>query len=34
MSYILGAKWLSGSSEVGDHEIYQKYVQVTPFSGM
>ena len=24
MSYILGVKWLSGSSELGDHEIYQK----------
>ena len=24
MSYILGVKWLSGCSEVGNHEIYQK----------
>ena len=22
MSYILGVKWLSGCSEVGDHEVY------------
>ena len=31
MPYILGVKWLSDCSEVGDHEIYQKDVQVTPF---
>ena len=24
VSYILIAKWLSGCSEVGDHEIYQE----------
>ena len=30
MSYILSVKWLSGCSEVGHYEIYQKYVQVTP----
>ena len=24
VSYILGVKWFSDSSEVGDHEIYQK----------
>ena len=31
LSYILGVKWLSGCSEVGDHEIYQKEGQVTLF---
>ena len=34
VQYILSAKWLSGCSEVGDHEIYQKWVQVTPFYGI
>ena len=29
--YILSVKWLSGYSEVRDHEIYQEQVQVTPF---
>ena len=29
--YILSVKWLSDCSEVGDHEIYQEYLQVTPF---
>ena len=24
VQYIMSAKWLSGCSEVGDHEIYQK----------
>ena len=33
MLYILSVKWLSGSSQVGDHEMYQKQVQVTPFYG-
>ena len=30
MSYILGVKWQSGCSELGDHAVYEKQVQVTP----
>ena len=29
--HILSVKWLSGCSEVGDPEMYQKQVEVTPF---
>ena len=34
MLYILSVKWLSGCSQVGNHEMYQKWVQVTPFYGI
>ena len=33
MLYILSVKWLSCCSEVGDHEMCKKQVQVTPFYG-
>ena len=33
MSYILGIKWLSGCTEVRYHEMYKKYLQVSPFYG-
>ena len=32
MLYFLSVKWLSSCSQVGDHEMYQKEVQVTLFS--
>ena len=34
VSYIVGVRWLSGCSEVGDHEICQKQAQVTQFYDM